>query len=109
MKYRRLVFIVPILSGLLITIPVAAQRHSPGDGEGRAYQNKREPAGESAGLGRVVSRLRKDTGGRVLSAETEEQESGPVHHIRILTREGKVRRFRVDGESGRRLPLRGKR
>ncbi|MES9899442.1 MAG: hypothetical protein ABW148_10510 [Sedimenticola sp.] len=109
MEYRRVTLIVPVLCGLLIATPAAAQRFSPGEGGGGSYQNQRESGRESTGLGRAVSRLRKSTGGRVLSAETEEQEAGPVHYIRILTREGKVRRFRVDGESGRRLPPRGKR
>lgn len=88
--------------GLLIAMPVAAQRFPQGDGGG--FRPRVEAPPSSQELGRAVSRLRDRTSGRVLSAETREQEDGPVHHIRILTREGKVRRFRVDGRDGSLLP-----
>ena len=54
-------------------------------------------------LDRAVSQVRQQTGGRVLSAETRQQNGRPVHHIRILSEQGKVLRYRVDARSGKRI------
>ncbi len=58
----------------------------------------------SAGLDSAVSRIRSRTGGRVLSAETKKRDGGAVHIIRILTKDGKVQRHKVDAATGRSLP-----
>lgn len=42
--------------------------------------------------------------GRVLSAEEQEREGRPVHAIRLLTPEGKVKRIYVDPVQRRRGP-----
>ncbi len=39
--------------------------------------------------------------GRVLSAETQRQGGRESHKIRILTDDGRVKRLRIDAESGR--------
>ncbi len=52
-------------------------------------------------LDEAVSLVRDRTGGRVLSAETRDQNGRTVHHIRILSDNGKVLRFRVDAKSGK--------
>ncbi len=39
--------------------------------------------------------------GRVLSAETQRQGGRESHRIRILTDDGRVKRLRIDAESGR--------
>ena len=39
--------------------------------------------------------------GRVLSAETDRRGGRESHKIRILTRDGRVKRLRMDAESGR--------
>jgi len=62
----------------------------------------RNPGSGSGGsLDSVVSRARERTGGRVLSAETRQVDGRPTHFVRILTKDGKVRRLRVDAETGR--------
>lgn len=91
-----------ILGGLLLSLPVAAQRYSP-SGDDPRTSHRAGRGGEYQGLDRTVSRLRERTGGRVLSAETKEQGDEPVHHIRIITERGKVQRFRVDARTGRLL------
>jgi uncharacterized membrane protein YkoI len=48
-----------------------------------------------------VSQVRRDTGGRVLSAETVRRDGRSVHRIKILTPENRVRVFYVDA-GGRR-------
>lgn len=37
-------------------------------------------------------------GGRVISAETQERDGKRVHNVRILTKDGKVRRLRINAE-----------
>lgn len=54
-------------------------------------------------LDEAVESARSRTGGRVISAETQEWDGKQVHHIRLLTKEGKVKRIRIDSKSGRRL------
>jgi uncharacterized membrane protein YkoI len=55
---------------------------------------------EGISLDRAVTRARGRVDGRVLSAETDERGGRRTHNIRILTKDGKVRRLRVDAESG---------
>ena len=60
-------------------------------------------AGPGMSLDHAVEQIRRETGGRVLSAETERDDGRQVHRIRILTDDGRVRRIRIDGESGQRI------
>jgi hypothetical protein len=39
-------------------------------------------------------------GGRVISAETRERDGKRVHNVRILTKDGKVRRLRINADGG---------
>jgi uncharacterized membrane protein YkoI len=48
-------------------------------------------------------------GGRVISAETQERDGRRVYNIRMLTKDGKVKRIRIDGDSGRRMQGRPRR
>lgn len=58
---------------------------------------KMESSAAYLSLDEVVDRVRSQTEGRILSAE--ETDSG--YRIRVLTGEGKVRRFRIDPSTGR--------
>lgn len=58
-------------------------------------------------LDEAVSSLRSGGKGRVLSADTVDRDGQPVHRIKILTDEGRVKRYQLDGESGQAMP-RGK-
>ncbi len=49
----------------------------------------------------AVSEARDRYPGRVLSADTERNGGRESHKIRILTDDGRVKRIRVDAESGR--------
>ncbi|MCW9078721.1 MAG: PepSY domain-containing protein [Gammaproteobacteria bacterium] len=49
----------------------------------------------------AVSEARDRYPGRVLSAETDRRGGRESYKIRILTRDGRVKRLRVDPESGR--------
>ncbi len=59
-------------------------------------------AGQPAvSLNEAVEMVRERSGGRVLAAETVRQGDRQVHRIRVLVREGQVRVYRVDAETGR--------
>ena len=51
-------------------------------------------------LDQAVAQVQRRTGGRVLSAETRMENGEPVHHIRVLTDNNRVRTIRVHGETG---------
>jgi uncharacterized membrane protein YkoI len=57
-------------------------------------------------LEEAVSEARDRYNGRVLSAETERRGDRESHNIRILTRDGRVKRLQIDAENGR--PERGR-
>jgi uncharacterized membrane protein YkoI len=40
----------------------------------------------------------------VLSADTVDRDGQPVHRVKILTDEGRVKRYRMDSQSGQPLP-----
>ncbi len=52
-------------------------------------------------LEEAVSEARGRHPGRVLSAETDRRGGRESHRIRILTRDGRVKRLDMDAESGR--------
>ena len=54
-------------------------------------------------LDEAVENARKRVGGRVISAETQETNGQRIHNIRLLTKDGKVKRIRIDSESGSRV------
>ena len=56
----------------------------------------------SASLDGSVERLRAE--GRVLSAETQDYDSRSAHVIRLLTPDGRVKRYYLDPRTGQRLP-----
>ncbi|MEW6354190.1 MAG: hypothetical protein AB1469_07855 [Pseudomonadota bacterium] len=47
-------------------------------------------------LDETVSRVRRETRGRVLSADTEQRDGESVHRIKVLTPDGRVRVLTVD-------------
>ena len=53
-------------------------------------------------LDEAVEQARSRVGGRVISAETQQKDGRRVYNIRLLTKDGRVKRMRIDSESGRR-------
>jgi uncharacterized membrane protein YkoI len=51
-------------------------------------------------LNEAVRRVQHDTGGRVLSAETQQQGGRTVHRIKVLTPSGHVRVYSIDAQTG---------
>ena len=48
-------------------------------------------------LSQAIEQVRRRTGGRVVSADTRVQGGREVHHIKVLTPDGKVRTHKVNG------------
>ncbi len=84
-----------MLCGVLVSMPVAAQRFSVDGMERVQPQHLILARAGGENLNSAVARIRKQTGGRVLSAETRQEGDSQVHYIRVLTRDGKVRNIRV--------------
>lgn len=87
--------VILMLCGVLVSMPAAARHYLLHEVAPLNQQRMvlAQAGGES--LDRAVSRVRKQTGGRVLSAETRDEGGVQVHYIRVLTRDGKVKRIRV--------------
>jgi uncharacterized membrane protein YkoI len=102
---RNTLSMLMLLGAVLAVQPAAAQPHEPTE-EVSAPGDKSD-AGEKQpiqDLDSTVARVRKQTGGRVLAAETKFIEGRPVHVIRVLTPNGKVRIFQIDAATGKQLP-----
>jgi uncharacterized membrane protein YkoI len=53
--------------------------------------------GDGMSLAEAIESVRRKTGGKILSAETHVQGDREVHHIKVLTKDGKVRTHKVNG------------
>jgi uncharacterized iron-regulated membrane protein len=86
---------------LLVTGPVlAAPFHYP-----PLLVAQRDTAGNGGiSLDEAVSQARQQYKGQVLSAETTTINGRKVYHIKILTKDGRVKRTQVDARSGQSLP-----
>ena len=48
-------------------------------------------------LSQAIESVRRQTNGKVVSAETKVQGGREVHHIKVLTKDGKVKTYKVNG------------
>ncbi|MEM1090919.1 MAG: hypothetical protein AAF552_04960 [Pseudomonadota bacterium] len=55
------------------------------------------PAASAMTLAQAVNKVRRDTGGKVLSARTEVRNNRQIHIVKVLTKDGKVRYVQVAG------------
>jgi uncharacterized membrane protein YkoI len=100
----RKTFMVCLLAGLLAwtaTVPVEARRDDRKDErrDDRADRSPRrdEVRRDGISLDEAVTRVRRETGGRVLSAEARDSR----YRIKVLLPNGAVRVVNVDARSGR--------
>ena len=63
------------------------------DGATSEYRVAQRGGGKS--LSEAVEQVRRQTDGRILSAETRIK--GEVHHIKVLTKDGRVKTHKVQG------------
>ena len=93
---RRVKLMTCLLAGLLVwaaALPVEARRDE------RSSRNEAARR-DGVSLDEAVARVRRDTGGRVLSAEARENRGRTTYRIKVLLRDGSVRVVNVDAQSG---------
>ena len=96
MTFARL--LIACLALVLVTAPVQAARypHYP------LLIAQRDPGGNGGiSLDQAVAQARQQYNGKVLSAETVRVDGRKVHRIKILTKNGRVKRTQIDARSGR--------
>lgn len=91
----RLRKIIILLLSAVFLAPAFARDHERNQQMYRQAERHYNPRAYTS-LDDAVSRVRQQTRGRVLSAEERDSE----YKIRIITRGGKVKRLRVDPETG---------
>jgi uncharacterized membrane protein YkoI len=92
---KRLFACLLIVSALLTSgLPIAALARGAGD----FVAQRGGQAGVS--LNDAVQQVQRETGGRVLSAETVNQNGRMVHRIKVLTASGQVRVVVIDAQAG---------
>ena len=53
--------------------------------------------GGGKSLAEAIEQVRRQTDGRILGAETKVKGNREVHHVKVLTRDGKVKTVKVQG------------
>ena len=96
------------ISAALALVPLGANalmlQDSTGDLGGQAVEIRetadQAPQGNGGkSLSEAVEQVRRQTGGRILSAETRMQGNREVHHIKVLMKDGKVKTYKVQGRN----------
>ena len=82
--------LIMLLSCVLAATPVSAQESESGQAV-RIVQNG------GMTLSEAVESVRRSTDGRIVSAETKIQGGREVHHIKVLTKDGKVKTHKIRG------------
>ena len=65
--------------------------------EGARSDNRATQSGGGKSLSEAVAQVRRQTKGQILSAETRVSGNREVHHIKVLTKDGKVKTHKVPG------------
>lgn len=81
-----------LLSAWLAWMPAEASVFDVAETEYRVAQR-----GGGKSLSEATEQVRRQTGGRILSAQTRVEGNREVHHIKVLTKDGKVRTVKVNG------------
>jgi uncharacterized membrane protein YkoI len=88
---------------LLAALPRVAAPFDSGDLVNQfAHPSHTENRGIS--LDEAVSRVRRQSDGRILSAETVRNDGRRVYRIKVLSRDGRVSRVDIDADTGRPAP-----
>lgn len=93
--YRRLLTTLLLASSL--GLPAAAAR-LPAVGTAQPIQLAQQ--GDAVSLEEAAARVRAQTGGRILAAETRGRGADRVHRIKVLTGDNRVRIILVDPRTG---------
>lgn len=91
------ILVLSLVAALLSVASVPSVTVAAGGGH---YLIARRGGGETGvSLNEAVQQVKRDTGGRVLSADTVNQGGRTVHRIKVLTPSGQVRVVVVDAQS----------
>ncbi|MCR4347679.1 MAG: PepSY domain-containing protein [Sulfuricaulis sp.] len=96
----RKTFMACLLAGLITlasTGMVEARRDDRPDRSSRQETSRRD----GISLDEAVARVRRESGGRVLSAEARDRRGDTTYRIKVLLPNGAVRVYNVDARSGR--------
>jgi uncharacterized membrane protein YkoI len=95
-----------IVCGWIILLATGTRVAAPFDAGDLVNQFAHPSHKESRGisLDEAVSRVRQQSDGRILSAETVRSNGRRVHRIKVLSRDGRVSRVDVDADTGRSAP-----
>lgn len=80
------------------TVPLIANAFPISDQPG--HRLLRLAQNQQLSLDQAAARVRKETGGRVLSARTQNRNGRTVHRIKVLMPSGHVKIVRVDAATG---------
>lgn len=93
---HRLRFAAPLLLALVAGLAAATPAEAAGPGGIVPPQGEQAAvARDEVSLSEAVARVKREYGGRILEAETREQNGRRVHVIKVLTSEGRVRTVRI--------------
>ena len=101
-RHMRLLLTLLIVAALaLSSVPAAAtdleevlkMQHPQYQGEA----NLQTVQSDGMSLSQAIESVRRQTNGKVVSAETRVQGDREVHHIKVLTKDGKVKTYKVNG------------
>lgn len=83
------------LAACMICMAVSIQAKPRGEEDHKERGHDARARGERS-LDESVARVRRETRGRVLSADTEQRDGESVHRIKVLTPDGRVRVLTID-------------
>lgn len=98
---HRLTPVLVLLALLAATPAHAAWKHLPVPQ--LVAQSTQNPA-RNVSLDQAVAEVRRLSGGTILRAETRTSGGHVVYYIKVLSRDGRIRTYRVDAQSGRVSP-----
>ncbi len=87
-----------LLTILLLSISLAAATPVLAN-DGTAQDRLLLAQGGGKSLNEAVEQVRRQYKGRIVSAETRRSGNRDVHHIKVLTEDGKVKTVKVNGKT----------
>ena len=107
-KSRRTRFWLSAIGSLALLLTAGSLQAQPSllDNPSSFVEKRSHSPRQGVSLDEAVSRVRQQTNGKILSAETVVVDGRSVHRIKVLTDTGRVRRLQLDANSGGRVPRR---
>jgi uncharacterized membrane protein YkoI len=95
-----------IICGWIILLAACPRVAAPFDSSDLMNRFAHPSHTESRGisLDEAVSRVRRQSDGRILSAETVRRDGRRVYRIKVLSQDGRVSRVDIDADTGRPAP-----